>query len=147
MKLCAQSLFPQWFLVAFFTNGQPAIVACPMTVIGTEVSEHRYRQSFTVLHTRQHQHWGPISFSTHVLVRFPFPPRGSISRSREGKITSGVTVTEVGQASIRVLATAWVYLQTAGSFIRQFWVFRKPIFIFVPRVELHNKQLLLVSWE
>ena len=26
MKLCTQSLFPQWFLVAFFTNGQPAIV-------------------------------------------------------------------------------------------------------------------------
>ena len=39
-----------------------------------------------------------------------------------------------------LLANSWIIDSSI-------WVFRKPIFIFVPRVELHNKQRSTLSWE
>ena len=54
--------------------------------------------------------------------------------------TVGRTLDTCARHCVGLLANSWIIYSSI-------WVFRKPIFIFVPRVELHNKQRLLLSWE
>ena len=90
MKLCTQSLFPQWFLVAFFTVGQSIVTVCHYDITS---SIHLYSG------------YGPMLFiQTRALLKqtrsaeaLPRSSRTIVLFLRKGMLTSGVLAAEVQQ--------------------------------------------------
>ena len=96
MKLCTQSLFPQWFLVAFFTVGQSIVTVCHHDITS---SIHLYSC------------YGPMLFyPDQSLVEADTQYRSSpsilandCSFLRKGMLTSGVLAAEVQQTCLMAI--------------------------------------------